>query len=195
MAACAVALAGCKPTMPSCEPDPLGGHEPARPGFMVVPQVRAEAWNLIEPEWSPVLVVTELYFGAPAAGATVGYANFDGESGLVVGTSILRFHEGLRFVDGGESGWRGSLVLPDLNAHMMFVFAPGDPVLFASITTDLLGLRFAHCLGEDACFETTLRGPTIGPGMGFVAPDRIRPGDQLLGALILGGAFDAGVRF
>ncbi len=195
MAAFLFGLAGCKPTMPSCGPDPLAGEEPTRPGFMVVPQVRAEAWNLIEPEWSPVLVVTELYFGAPAAGATVGYANFNGESGLVVGASIVRFHDGLRLFGDGEGGWRGSLVLPDLNAHMMFVLAPGDPVLFASITTDVLGLRFAHCLGEDACFETTLRGPTIGPGLGFVAPDRIRPGDEPLGALILGGAFDAGFRF
>lgn len=195
MAACGVALVGCKPTMPSCDPDPLVQDGPSLPGFMVVPQVRAEAWNLIAPERSPVLVASELYFGAPTAGATIGYANFEGESGLVMGASIVRFYDGIRLFDHGQNGWRGSLVLPDFNAHMMFVFAPGDPVLFASITTDVTGLRFSHCLGEDACFETTLRGPTIGPGMGFVAPDRIRPGDELLGALILGGAFDAGFRF
>lgn len=186
---------GCKPTLPACDPDPLEGAEPTTPGFMVVPQARVEAWNLISPEWSPVMVATDLYFGAPAAGATIGYVNLDGESGLAMGASILRFYDGIRLHDGGDESWRASVLLPDINGHMVFIMAPGDPVLFLSATTDVTGLRFSHCLGEDTCFQTSLRGPTIGPAMGFVDPLRIRVGDEPLGILVLGGELDAGFRF
>ncbi len=190
----ALSLAGCKPSIPRCEADVLPTDEDAPSyGFLVVPQLRTEAVNIFESSWSAVTVSPELYFGGAPAGATVGYINFDGTSGFVMGASVARYISAPRLF--ASDGWVGSLVLPDANGRIHFLFGEDDPVLYASLTTDVTGFRIARCLGNTACFHATLRGPTIGPGILLMDPYEVRPGDEALGALILGGALDAGFQF
>jgi hypothetical protein len=188
-----VGATGCRPTIPPCDADPLRSDEPSASGFLVAPIVRVEAVDVIEAARLPALVATELYLGAPSAGATIGYAHFDGDPGLAVGTSLFRFGGGVKLAGGPD--WRTSYLLPDANLRMSFVLGPGDPVMWASATSDLVGLRIARCLGEDACFHAALRGPTIGPAIFLMEPEINRPSSRPLGALVLGGTVEAGFAF
>lgn len=191
--ALAALAAGCKPSIPACDPDPLRSDEPESSGFLLTPIVRVEAVDVIEATRLPASVATELYLGAPAAGATFGYVHFDGDPGLAVGTSLFRFGDGLKLAGAGD--WRLSYLLPDVNARMSFILGPGDPVMWASATSDLVGLRIARCLGEDACFHAALRGPTIGPAIFLMEREVNRPNRDPLGALVLGGTAEVGFAF
>jgi len=191
-----VALAfagGCKPSLPRCDGGVPGEEEKPGPRFLLVPQVRVEAWELPESDWTPVAVTSELYFGGATAGATVGYTNVSGTPGFSMGASLLRYISAPRlFV---KDGWVGSLALPDADGHIYFLFGEGDPTLGVALTSDLTGFRIAKCLAPAACFHAALRGPTIGPAMFLTEPDEIRPKSEPLGALVLGGSLDVGLAF
>jgi hypothetical protein len=190
----AVASAGCKTTLPRCDGGAaMAEEDKPGPRFLVVPQVRAEAFNVIESQWSPVNVTTELYFGGAPAGATVGYANLNGTSGFVMGASVLRYVRAPRLFL--KDGWVGSIALPDFDGHMYFFLGEGDPTLVASFTTDLTGFRIAKCINPSVCFHGALRGPTIGPAIMMMQPYEVEPNDEPLGALVLGGSLDAGFAF
>jgi hypothetical protein len=182
--------AGCKATMPSCDREATSFDEEPHPGFFVVPQFRAEAANVTETERALMTFSPELYFGGDAAGATVGYVNMAGEDGVVIGASAFRYFDGLRLFS--KDGWIGSLTLPDLNGRMTFLGTEPDPILAVALTTDLAGFRAARCLGHAACFHATIRGPTIGPAALLISDDPavFEADNQLLGALVLGGALD-----
>lgn len=194
LVAASLAVAGCKTSIPFCGADYVERDEDLpRPGFFVVPQLRVEAVDIIESKWTPAAVTSELYFGGGPAGATVGYTNLEGTGGFVMGASVLRYISAPRLFE--KDGWLGSVVLPDANGRIHFMFGEGDPTLIASFTTDLTGFRVARCLGSAACFHATLRGPTIGPAILMMDPNEVRPSSEPLGALILGGALDAGFVF
>src|SRR5690606_15309473 len=171
--ACALGLvagaAGCKPTLPACDPDPLRSDEPTGTGVLVTPIVRVEAVDVIEADRLPASGAAAFYLGAPAAVATFGSVHFDGDPGIAAGTSLFRFGDGLRLAGAGH--WRLSYLLPVVNARMSFVLGPGDPVIWASATSYLVGLRIARCIGERACFHAALRGPTIGPAIFLLEPE------------------------
>ena len=194
LAGVAACLAGCKPSIPACDPDPLRADEPESSGFIVTPIVRIEAVDVIEADRLPAAVTPELYLGAPAAGATFGYTHFDGDPGVSFGASLFRFGDGVKLAGQGDD-WRLSYLLPDANLRMSFVLGAGDPVLWASATSDLVGFRIAKCLGEGACFHAALRGPTIGPAIFMMEPEVNRPSSDPLGALVLGGAVETGFAF
>lgn len=194
LALAAVGLGGCRPSIPACDPDPLRADEPESSGFIVTPIVRIEAVDVVEAVRLPAAVTPELYLGAPAAGATFGYTHFDGDPGVSFGASLFRFGDGVKLAGRGDD-WRLSYLLPDANVRMSFVLGAGDPVLWASATSDLVGFRIAKCLGEGACFHAALRGPTIGPAIFMMEPEVNRPSSEPLGALVLGGAIETGFAF
>lgn len=191
--ATAMGAFGCKPSIPRCEAPEPTKEDTTGPVFLLVPQVRVEAMNIVESQWSPVNVVSEVYVGGAPAGATVGYANLDGNSGFAMGASVVRYIDAPRLF--AKNGWVGSLALPDADGHIYFMFGRGDPTLIASFTTDLTGFKIARCINKDACFHAAIRGPTLGPAIMFMEPDEVRPGTPPLGALVLGGSLDAGFAF
>ncbi len=193
-ALCLAFVAGCKPSLPRCDGGAAAAEE-EKPGprFLVVPQVRLEAFNLPATHYSPVNVTSELYFGGAPAGATIGYANLDGTSGFVMGASVLRYISAPRLFI--KDGWVGTVALPDADGHIFFYAGDEDPVLVASFTTDLTGFRIAKCLSPAVCFHGALRGPTIGPAIMMMDRYEIEPNDEPLGAIVLGGSLDAGFAF
>jgi hypothetical protein len=135
-------------------------------------------------ESAGALVVATIVIGNDVFAGGVGYANLAGTHGLDLQAALGRFGSAARLFD--SRGWRGSLMLPDLEAELAWF--PGQtnlPNWLLGLKTNVVGFRVAKCFGRTS-FELSMSAFT---STMMVEIDRLYFGQTV------GARFDVGAAF
>jgi hypothetical protein len=166
--------------------------DPPEPdGFVLAGAVGFQQLIVLEAESSGTIVSVGGYAGKRSFGFTFEYNNLAGVSGFSGGVSLGRFGNAVKIA--GSGGYLVTLLGPTLDAKAK-IFMMEDPMVIATATVDVLGLRFAKCTGSSS-FHLSLRGPTIGAAAVFMSEARFEPNDEPLGAVVVGAMLEGGLAF